>query len=155
MLIRKAKVTEASVLTELTMRSKAYWGYSKQFMSVCIDELVVKKEKLENPVFSYMVVEANGGIVGYYGLEPLSETKTELAALFVEPAHIGTGIGKILLLHAMKVAHKTGVTELTFLADPNAAGFYIANGGVLTGKCESSSFPGRYLPTFSIPLHGR
>jgi len=152
-LIRKAKVREASSLTKLTVNSKAYWGYSEKFMAACIDDLVLPKEKLENPNFSYMVAEVNGELLGYYGLEPLSKVEIELSALFVESTHIGVGIGKALLAHAMNAAIDMGGTYLVLQSDPNAEGFYIANGWLLTGKRESLCFPGRYLPTFSISLH--
>ncbi len=152
LLLRKAKATEAGLLTELTVNSKAYWGYSEEFMAACIDELVVPKEKLENPNFCYMVAEVNGELLGYYGLEPLSKVKIELSALFVKSTNIGSGIGKALLAHAMNVALDMGGTNLVLQSDPNAEGFYIANGWLLTGKQESLSFPGRYLPTFSMSL---
>jgi len=152
LLIRKAKATEANSLTELTVNSKAYWGYSEKFMAACIDELVVPKEKLENPNFCYMVAEVNNKLLGYYGLEPLSKVEIELSALFVESSNIGSGIGKALLAHAMNVALDMGGIDLVLQSDPNAEGFYIANGWLLTGKRESLSFPGRYLPTFSISL---
>ena len=153
-LFRKARVTETILLTDLTVRSKAYWGYSEHFMEACANELVVPKETLENPSFSYMIVESKAEVVGYYGLEPASDTEIELSALFVEPKFIGKGLGKVLLIHAMNAAIELGGKELTLQSDPNAEGFYLANGGVLTGKRESQSFPGRYLPTFSISLQG-
>jgi len=150
--IRKAKTAEASLLTDLTVRSKAHWGYSKHFMEACRDELVLSKEKLKNPSNIYMVAESDNELIGYYGLEPVSETEIELSALFIEPRIIGKGLGKALLFHAMSAAIELGGKELTLQSDPNAEGFYLANGGVPTGRRESLSFPGRYLPTFSIPL---
>jgi N-acetylglutamate synthase-like GNAT family acetyltransferase len=151
-LIRKADISEAELLTDLTVRSKAYWGYSKEFMIECNSELVLPKEKLGNQKYRYMVASSNDELIGYYGLEPITEIEVELSALFLEPRFIGKGLGKLLLLHAMNVASKMGGKKLTLQSDPNAEGFYLANSGILTGKKESLSFPGRYLPTFSIPL---
>lgn len=151
-LFRKARVTEASLLTSLTVRSKAYWGYSEDFMEACADELVVPMENLQSQNHSYIVVESNDELIGYYGLEPVSATKIELSALFIEPKFIGRGLGKAILTHAMKSAFELGGKELTFESDPNAEGFYLANGAIITGKKESLSFSGRYLPTFSIML---
>jgi N-acetylglutamate synthase-like GNAT family acetyltransferase len=119
-------------------------------MEACIDELVVEKEKLENLNYVYMVAESDGELVGYYGLEPVSNSEVELSALFIDPKHIGEGLGKTLLEHAICAAREIGYKKLTLQSDPNAEGFYLHNGGVLTGKRESLSFPGRYLPTFCI-----
>ena len=81
-----------------------------------------------------MVAESDDELIGYYGWEPVSETEIELSALFIEPRGIGKGLGKVLLLHAMSAAIELGGKELILQSDPNAEGFYLANGGVLTGR---------------------
>ena len=76
----------------------------------------------------------------------------ELEALFVEPRCIGQGFGRLLVEHAKSVALDMGASQLIIQGDPNAEGFYLAAGGVLTGTMESGSIPGRLLPTFVINL---
>ena len=39
MRIRAARADEATALTALVMRSKAYWGYDERFLAACRDEL--------------------------------------------------------------------------------------------------------------------
>ena len=56
--------------------------------------------------------------------------------------------------HAKSVASSMGARQLTIQGDPNAERFYIAAGGVLMGRTESGSIPGRFLPTFSVSLTG-
>ncbi|CAH8245865.1 hypothetical protein WJ0W_003100 [Paenibacillus melissococcoides] len=49
MLIRKAKPDEAGYLSGLAFRSKAYWGYSHDFMEACRDSLTVSPERIARP----------------------------------------------------------------------------------------------------------
>ncbi len=152
LLIRNVKPHEANALSELAIRSKAYWGYSAEFMAACKNELSVSPSKLENSQFHYVVTKRRDEILGFYALEHLSESAFELDALFVEPKHIGSGVGRSLLTHAMTYAAELGGDTLTLQSEPNAEKFYLAAGFKLTGQRESSSIPGRFLPTFSILL---
>ena len=152
LLIRDVELHEANALSELAKRSKAYWGYSAEFMTACKNELLVSPSKLESSKFHYMVAECRGEIKGFYALEHLSESIFELEAIFVEPKYIGSGIGRALITHAKKYAAEIGGSSLIIQGDPNAEKFYRAAGGELTGERESASIPGRFLPTFSISL---
>lgn len=148
--IRRAQAPEARRLSEVAFHSKAYWGYSPEFMAACRRELTYTPADLRaNPFF---VAEVDGRIVGFYGLASLSPTEIELEALFIEPAYIGQGYGRALIDHAKVTAQNLGAAALIIQGDPNAAPFYRAAGGRLTGQRESASIPGRYLPTFVIPL---
>ena len=150
--IRKAGKNEAASLSSLTMRSKAYRGYSEEFMEACRQELSVLEDMIENNNNHYAVAENQGVIAGFYALRKLSDSDIELDALFVEPEYIGSGIGRILIEHAKDHAVANGGRKLLFQGDPNAEDFYRAVGATLTGKRESTCIPGRFLPTFSISL---
>lgn len=150
--IRAVEPHEASSITELAMRSKAYWGYSAEFMAACRAELSVSADTLANPQIHVRAAERAAEIVGFYTLETLSDIEFELAALFVDPKHIGLGIGRALMTHAKSHAAALGARQLIVQGDPNAERFYLAAGGKLTGQQESGSIPGRFLPTFMIPL---
>ena len=96
--IRQALPSEVEYLSELAFRSKAYWGYSDQFMKACLEELTVDECYIENnPTF---VIEAAGNAVGFYSLERISAAEVELSLLFVEPDFIGKGYGRKLITHA-------------------------------------------------------
>lgn len=151
-IIREAVSDDASFLSSLAIRSKAYWGYSTEFMDACIDELSVSPAYIENCDFHYVVAVVNKEIVGFYELEGLSGDEIELGALFVDPDHIGTGIGKALIERAKSHAVNLGARKLNIQGDPNAKKFYRSAGGVPTGSKKSESIPGRFLPTFQIPL---
>ncbi len=148
--IRKARQYEAEILSNLALRSKAYWGYSEDFMEACVRELTYSPDRIQNNHF--FVAETNDSIVGFYALDRLSSTEIELDALFVDPASIGKGYGRCLIEHAKITATNLGASILVIQADPNAKNFYIAAGGILTGVKESASILGRYLPTFIIHL---
>ncbi|SHE60089.1 Acetyltransferase (GNAT) family protein [Modicisalibacter ilicicola DSM 19980] len=140
------------MLSALAFSSKAYWGYSSQFMEACRNELTVPATNLDDPRFHCAVAELCESIVGYYALERLTDSEWELEALFVEPTHIGSGIGRALIEHAKAAAAALGATQLIIQGDPNAEHFYTVAGGMRIGERESESIPGRKLPLFAIKL---
>lgn len=150
--IRNAKPEEAKELSDLAMRSKAYWGYSKQLMEACRDELTITSEKIIAGYYRYVVAELDTNLIGFYAIEKYTEKEFELEALFVEPAHIGTGAGKALMVHAKRAVKDLGGTILVIQGDPNAEKFYRAAGGRLIGMRESASISERSLPLFIIEL---
>jgi len=150
--LRPAVPGDAATLTALALRSKAYWGYSSDFIEACRDELTCTAGQIENPVFIFTVAELAGGPVGFYALEELSPSKLDLKALFVDPDHIGSGIGYALMSHARNEAAQKGAKHIVVQSDPHAQAFYERVGGVLDGEEESGSIAGRYLPTLVISL---
>lgn len=134
------------------MRSKAYWGYSPEFMESCRSELTVDSKRILSDEFDYIVAVDKETVVGFYAIEEVSDTDFELEALFVEPNRIGFGIGRLLVQHAVQnVANKGGET-LLIQGDPNATKFYSAAGARHIGSRESGSIPGRFLPLFQINI---
>ncbi len=84
----------------------------------------------------------------------MSPLQFELEALFVEPVHIGSGIGRALITHAKNFIAESGGSTLIIQGDPNAERFYRAVGAQLIGKKESASIPGRFLPMLLIEIAG-
>lgn len=150
--IRAARPDEARHLSEVAMRSKAHWGYSAAFMEACRVELAVTPAKIEDDSYHYFVAERDGAILGFCAIVYPTDTDCELEALFVEPSHIGTGIGRALMDRAKTRAAGLGARRLTIQGDPNARDFYCAAGGEIVGSRESGSIPGRFLPVFAISL---
>ncbi|MGW0392699.1 GNAT family N-acetyltransferase [Streptomyces sp. NPDC003042] len=66
----------------------------------------------------------------------------ELGLLFVEPAAIGQGVGRLLYRDAVRRAVELGVRRLRIAADPHAAGFYRAMGAVAVGVAGEGAGPG-------------
>ena len=152
LIIRKALPQEAVLLSQLAIRSKAYWGYSAEFMQACVEELSMSADDIKNPDCHYVVATVDEAIAGFYALEGHCGDEIELGALFVDPDYIGNGIGKALIEEAKQHALMLGADRMNIQGDPHAEKFYRACGARLTGSSESDSIPGRFLPTFQVTL---
>ena len=153
--IRPAGENDAPLLTALALRSKAYWGYSDEFIAACSEELTYTKEQIEAPQIFGHIYLSNELPVAFYVLEQTDVDVAELGALFVEPEYIGKGIGKILIKHAKEQAEKLGIATIIIQGDPNAEPFYAAIGALPCGTRESGSIPDRQLPLFMIKLQDK
>ncbi|MFI8500306.1 GNAT family N-acetyltransferase [Streptomyces sp. NPDC085524] len=124
--VRPARADEAEALTGLVMRSKAYWGYDAGFLAACAAELRIRA----GDVAARRVVVAEderGAVLGLASLEG-APPHAVLGLLFVEPAAIGRGVGRLLYRDALRRAVALGVRRLAIDSDPHAAGFYRAMG---------------------------
>ena len=153
-ILQEANPENAVTLSALAMRSKAYWGYSEEFMDDCRDELTVTPEEIRSDVFYFVVAKRDDEIVGFYGVEGLSVLQFELEALFVDPLHIGTGVGRMLITHAKHYVAASGGKTLMIQSDPHAERFYRMAGAQRLGRQESASIPGRFLPMLAIDIAG-
>ena len=148
--IRQALPNEVEYLSGLAFRSKSYWGYSDQFMQACLEELTVNERYIENnPTF---VLEDARNIIGFHSLEHISAAEVELSFLFIDPAFIGKGYGRKLMMHAQEEARQLGYEKMIIQGDPNAERFYRSAGGSIIGTRKSASIPNRELPIFCINL---
>ena len=143
MKIRKANIHEAGYLSDLAFRSKAYWGYSDEFMEACRDDLTVTPEYIASSLV--FVLEEGDMIKGFMGME-LENDRCLLKDLFIEPEAIGKGYGRALWRHMIEVAKDLGVRTVTIHSDPNAEKFYLLMGAKRIGEIESTVFRGRKLP---------
>lgn len=150
--IREAFPQEANLLSRLALRSKAHWGYSEDFLDACRSELTVDASRLGTDDYQCFAALDGDSIVGFYTLESMSVGSCELEALFVEPEHIGGGVGRLLIQHAVRRLSERGVERLIIQGDPHATEFYVAAGARQVGKRESGSIPGRELPLFEIEI---
>src|SRR5204862_1264465 len=101
----------------------------------------------------WVATDPEGGIAGVVALGPSERANAlDLERLFVEPRRIRSGIGRLLLTHAVAEARRRGAARLTVLSDPYAADFYRRNGARRIGEAPSDAVPGRMLPLFEIDL---
>jgi GNAT superfamily N-acetyltransferase len=147
--IRRAEVSEASVLTDLALRSKAHWGYDDAFMAMCVEELTTHPATIEGG--KVWVAEIGDRIVGMVEIVPEGRA-AELRMIFVEPDAIGSGIGRALWEHAESEARTLGAERLELDADPNAVPFYERMGMRIVGESPSGSIPDRMLPRMAKSL---
>jgi GNAT superfamily N-acetyltransferase len=151
-IIRQAAPEEADTLTDLTLRSKAHWGYDAEFMADVRSEMVVRPEQIRDD-WVYVLEEA-GQIRGYYDLEKRDHGVIWLESLFVDPDAMRSGYGKLLLDHAVETARAMGYRFMVFESDPNAEGFYLKMGAVRIGERPKPILgqPDRVLPKMRIDL---
>jgi GNAT superfamily N-acetyltransferase len=147
--LRAARPEEAAALSELALRSKAYWGYSAKFLDAARVQLTFTAASVA--AMRMTVAEADGRVVGFYAVEG-APPEGELSHLWVDPPAIGTGVGRRLWEHAVDTAHAAGFTSLHLDADPNAEGFYLAMGARRIGASPSAVVPGRMLPALRVAL---
>lgn len=150
--IRKVHPSEAELISALAIRSKAHWGYDREFMDSCVDELSHSKKQISDENVRYYLAEKGAKILGFYKLENLHRDTVLLEALFIETSAIGSGVGRALFEHAKEIAKNCGGAYLEAQSDPNAELFYLAMGAKVTGRKESGSIPGRFLPMIQIEL---
>lgn len=148
--IRVARPEEAEAISALALRSKGHWGYSAEFLDACREELTYSAHDCASG--NIVVAEQDGRVVGFYALDG-RPPHGELAALFVDPAAIGQGVGAHLLRHALRSAVSRGFESLTLDSDPGAEPFYSHHGAVRIGEVPSGSIPGRMLPQLRFDLH--
>lgn len=148
-IFRPARPDEAGALTDLVLRSKAHWGYSKEFMDACRDELTIHPDDVVPRRTTVAVADGRPVAVAMLTGEP---PHGELDMLFVDPDVIGKGFGGKLFRHIADLARESGCHSLELTADPYAEPFYEAMGAVRIGSEPSQSIPGRVLNRYALKL---
>ncbi|MZR31849.1 GNAT family N-acetyltransferase [Sneathiella litorea] len=147
--IRPAAEKDCPAMTEVALTSKAFWGYSDDFMKGCEAALTVKPWMIED--WQSGVVEDDGSIAGFY-LASFDLEEAELQLLYVSPLAMGKGYGRALIRDASEKAVRLGYKHLRIEADPNATGFYRKMGARQIGWCRSEVEVSRELPLLNLPL---
>jgi len=134
--LRLARTEECATLSDLVLRSKAYWGYDPVFVEACRDDLsVAPADARAGRVVVLVEDETPLGLYLLSAGERLREAQVNL--LFVEPDAIGTGAGRALWDHLVAKARAEGYRRLRIESDPFALGFYQSMGACLSGKARS------------------
>ncbi len=145
--IRPARPGEAAALSALMLRSKAHWGYNQAFLDACRDVLVVEEAMIAS---GDVLVADDGahpvGVAAVIGDAP----EVELDVCFVEPEAIGTGVGRMLVEAACRLALRRGARTMRVESDPHAVPFYARLGAVPIGEVASGVEAGRTLPLLAL-----
>ena len=96
------------------------------------------------------MAEATGRPVGWAALIPRGEVGW-LEDLWVEPAWIGRGLGRLLFERVAAEARERGARRLEWEAEPNAAGFYEHLGATYLRDSEETEW-GRVLEVLGLEL---
>ncbi|MFR1709392.1 MAG: GNAT family N-acetyltransferase [Clostridium sp.] len=141
--IRRAKVGDANILTNIAINSEAYWGYDEDYMESFKDTYRVSENYISNyPTF---LMEDDKEVVGFYGIL-MNEGETELEYFFIDPRYIRKGYGKLLWQHVIETARSLNIKAFEIITSPEAIGFYTKLGALKIGEVESLVKVGRKIP---------
>lgn len=147
--LRPPMLEELPALSTLCMRSKAHWGYDAAFMDACAEELTLTAKDLAE---GHIIVAVTGTThLGVAHVLTGGETAV-IDKLFIDPDHIGSGVGRALFQWARDVAVDSGASTLAIDSDPYAESFYRKMGAETVKRVPSESIEGRTLPHMVCPL---
>ncbi len=150
--IGRASPGDAEALTRIAFASKRHWGYPERWISRWSETLTITPELVrDNEVYAAF---AGGEPIGFYALSGTGHG-WELEHLWVSPAWIGSGVGRLLFEHAMDRATSRRAKHVEIEADPNAEGFYLRMGARRVGEnVYEIEGQRRALPRMVVELAG-
>jgi ribosomal protein S18 acetylase RimI-like enzyme len=149
MTIEKATINDHEILTEITKKSKAYWGYSNEQIEIWSELLTITKTYIETKNVFKLVL--NNKIVGYYSFFITKEETVQLDNLFILPNYIGKGLGRELMDNFLTQLKSSNTKKVILESEPNTEKFYSKFGFTKVGEVETS-IHGRYLPIMELKL---
>lgn len=139
--IRSRRDGEISTLVEIWLRSvRATHGFLSEQDIAALEPLV--RERVLPKLEVWVLCDDADTPVGFMALNGNS-----LEGLFIDPAHIGAGGGRLLLAHARRLKGPLSVDVNE--QNPAALRFYLANGFEITGRSETDS-GGRPFPLLHL-----
>jgi GNAT superfamily N-acetyltransferase len=148
LLIRRAQPADAHALTRIAHAAKRHWGYPETLIELWTADLTVSGDFVDaHPVHCAV---RGSDVLGFYALSGADEV-FELEHLWVDPAHMGAGLGTLLFEHAIATVRSLGGSLLRIESDPNAEGFYRRMGAHRIGEVAARP-PGRVLPLLVFDL---
>lgn len=149
MKIERAVPEDHTLLTVITKKSKAFWGYDEQQMEKWNDLLTITSDYiLKNETYK-LVLENE--IIGYYSLLEIDPQTLKIDNLFISPKFIGKGLGKKLMADIFEKAKLNSYTSVILDSDPNAEGFYSHHGFIKIDQIKTS-VKNRFLPVMKKTL---
>lgn len=147
--IIKAEISDNEILTNISKKSKAYWGFSEEILKEWEHLLTVTKDYIEkNKVFKLV---SNGQIIGYYSYFSIDENTIKLDNIFILPEFIRKGFGRILMNDFIRKIKQSGINKITLDAEPHAEKFYQTFGFKAIAQLESS-IKDRFLPIMELQI---
>lgn len=146
--LRRARTSEAGLLTEIALEAKAHWKYPNEWLQLWAPALTVQPEQIDEHAF--FVATINDAIVGFCAVFR-GEHGVDLEHMWTKPAFMGRGIGCAMFEHACLWMQEQGIENFQIVADPGALGFYQKMGAVVIGEVASTPAP-RTLPLLEFRL---
>ncbi|PZX94592.1 GNAT family N-acetyltransferase [Flavobacterium aquariorum] len=149
MKIKEASINDNEILTEITKKSKSYWGYSEKQILKWNDNLTISAAYIENNCVFELI--NNNEIIGYYSYLVKEEKNVILDNLFILPEYIGKGFGKYLMTDFLNRMKNGKFEKITLNSDPNAENFYLKIGFKKIGEFKTS-IKNRFMPIMEMSL---
>ncbi|MBS5822728.1 MAG: GNAT family N-acetyltransferase [Clostridium argentinense] len=141
--IRRAKVDEYEILTDIAIKSEGYWGYDSDYMDKFKSIYNVSEEFIKNN--PTVLIEEDNSVIGFYGLI-CKDNGTSLEYFFIEPKYIGKGYGKLLWNYLVNHCKNLGIEAFEIVTSLQAKEFYVKMGAIPCGEVESLLKKGRIIP---------
>lgn len=148
--LRPARPGEAQALSELCLRSKAYWGYDSVFLAAVAPYLQITDDAIREG-HATVAQSPDGTVLGVCQIDPAGKSGS-LDLLFIEPEVIGCGAGRALFEHAKAQLKALCLPVMTILSDPDAEPVYLHMGARRVEMRSSDVFKGRKLPWLEVTL---
>src|SRR5581483_6944061 len=129
----------AASLEALQRRSSDVWEAYREQLAAHPDAIELPQSYIENG-WVRVAVDDDGTPIGFSVVIPSTALSHELDGLFVEPAHMGGGVGRALVQDAAVRAIGQGAARLEVTAGP-AQGFYERVGFHLIGAAQTRFGP--------------
>jgi GNAT superfamily N-acetyltransferase len=146
--IREGREADFERLREIAVEAKAHWGYDRRLVEKWAEMGDLQPESLAGRLV--YVAESGGEVIAWAALIPRGEVGW-LEDLWVEPAWIRRGVGRMLFEHVKERARALGAARLEWEAEPNARGFYERMGGSYVRDSEVTEW-GRVLDVLGLDL---
>jgi N-acetylglutamate synthase-like GNAT family acetyltransferase len=146
--IRRAVPDESDELSALAHAAKRHWNYPDEWIAHWQNDLTITRDFiLHHEVF---VAVMDREIAGCCALV-VSQGLAELEHMWIDPKHMGKGVGRALFEHVEARAKEVGAPMLELSADPHAEKFYERMGAKRVGDVPADMFgQPRLLPRMRV-----
>ncbi|MCF8068060.1 MAG: GNAT family N-acetyltransferase [Desulfobacterales bacterium] len=148
-IIKHAIPADAKKLTDIAFAAKRHWNYPEAWITRWTDELTITPRYITN--HEIYIAECDDIFTGFYAAVSAEKNTWEVDHLWILPAYMGRGIGKILFKHAVRLIQSNNGHLLKIVSDPNAEGFYLKMGAIRIGEFPSKP-EGRVLPLLHLKI---
>ncbi|MFV0305218.1 MAG: GNAT family N-acetyltransferase [Moheibacter sp.] len=133
MIFEKASISDTEELSNVAIRSKRHWGYSKEAMELWNQNLTITEGFLKTHTVIKATLEDE--IVGFFALEEIKPT-TRIAQYWVDTPYMRKGYGSAMFKYLKEFLNQHHVEKATVVLDPNGLAFFEKKGAKVLDKIE-------------------
>ena len=151
--VRRAVAHDAPALTVLALRAKSRWGYPAEWIDLWREELTITPQYISK--HTLFVATDEEIPIGMCALERVAGG-CSLENVWIAPDRQRRGIGRTLVMLALREAARTHAGAVRVVSDPFAEGFYTRLGAERRGEVPSPmpGAPDRVLPVLFFEIGG-